>query len=87
VLVDAIDVLPDLYQTVVIPKAVFEELQSEDAPQKVRIWIADLPKWISVEKAAISFDSDLTELDQGEREAIALAEELNAAALVIDDRA
>ena len=87
VLIDAIGVLPELYQTVVIPKAVFEELQTHETPEKVRIWVNNPHEWFKIEQATPLLDSDLSDLDKGEREAIFLSEYLKADALVIDDRA
>ena len=87
ILIDAIHVLPELYQKIVIPNAVFEELQNEETPEKVREWIKDVPEWFVVEQVTILLDAELFELDRGEREAIALAEEINANAIIIDERA
>ena len=36
VLIDAVGVLPELYENIVVPNAVFEELQAEETPEKVR---------------------------------------------------
>lgn len=36
ILIDAIDVLPVLYQRIVIPTAVYKELQANSAPVEVR---------------------------------------------------
>lgn len=87
ILIDAIGVLPELYHSIVIPQAVFEELQAKETPEKVREWIINLPDWFSVKQAAILLDYGLSNLDAGEKEAIFLVEELNADALIIDDRA
>ena len=87
VLIDAIGVLPELYRAGVIPQAVFEELQAVGTPEKVRAWIMNKPEWLSVKQTVAALDSALSQLDRGEKEAIALAEELNADALIIDDRA
>jgi len=38
ILIDAIDVLPALYQKIVVPTAVFDELQSAATPAEVRAW-------------------------------------------------
>lgn len=86
ILIDAIVVLPELYQTIVIPRAVFEELQAQETPEKVRDWVKNPPVWFTVKQPTILVDSDLPELDKGEKEAIVLAEELNADALIIDER-
>ncbi|MGH9946688.1 MAG: DUF3368 domain-containing protein [Pyrinomonadaceae bacterium] len=87
ILIDAISVLPDLYETIVVPNAVFEELLDTETPEKVRDWIENLPNWFLVKKAAELHEADLSKLDAGEKEAIFLVEELNADALMIDDRA
>ena len=87
VLIDSVWILPELYQTISVPEAVFDELQAEETPEKVRDWIKNLPSWFDVKKATVLLDSDLSELDKGEREAIALVEELNADALIIDELA
>jgi predicted nucleic acid-binding protein len=87
VLIEAIGVLPTLYNEVVIPQAVFEELQTKVTPEKVRSWIAHHPSWLSIKQSTELLDPDLLNLDPGEREAIVLVDELHADALIIDDRA
>ena len=87
VLIDAVGVLPELYENIIVPNAVFEELQAAETPEKVREFVKVLPVWFAVKQAAVLLDSELSELDAGEREAIALVEELNADALIIDERA
>ena len=39
-------VLPVLYQRVLIPQAVLDELAHLDAPKAVANWRLDLPSWI-----------------------------------------
>ena len=48
VLIGAIDVLPALYGTVVIPAAVFRELQAAKALPGVTVWIKSEPAWLTV---------------------------------------
>ena len=85
VLVGAIDVLPILYKRVIIPQAVFDELQADATPRFVKEWIKHLPSWIMIEQADAN-EALLLTLDEGEREAIVLAQQLKADALIIDDR-
>ena len=87
VLIEAVGILADLYEKIIIPKAVFEELKAVETPEKVRKFINTLPPYIEIKQIKIIFDAELSELDAGEREAIALVEELNAGALIIDERA
>lgn len=87
ILIDAVGVLPELYKHIVVPTAVFEELQNTDTPEKVCKWIENLPAWFEIKQTNFLLDDELFNLDAGEREAIALAEELNADALIIDERA
>ncbi len=86
ILINAIDVLPILYQRIVIPTAVYKELQTDSAPAEVRKWINNLPEWFEVSPVNILLDAGLETLDEGEKQAIALCEEINADALIIDDR-
>ena len=68
-----------------IPPTVFRELQQPNTPLPVREWASALPPWVAVQ-APKSLDLVL-DVDAGESEAICLAHEIKAAALLIDDRA
>jgi predicted nucleic acid-binding protein len=87
VLIDAVGVLPELYENIVVPNAVLAELQAAETPEKVRAFVKTAPSWFEVRQTTVLLDAELSELDPGEREAIALAEELKADALIIDERA
>jgi predicted nucleic acid-binding protein len=80
------DVLRDLFGRVIIPQAVFAELQREQTPQPVREWIKQRPEWLSVRTVETSDSPDLESLGAGEREAILLAEEIKADAVLMDDK-
>ena len=84
-LVDRIDVLPQLFDRVAIPEAVRDEMLDPDAPDVLRRWIADAPSWLEVRRVG-AIDPELEVLDAGERAAIALAEMLSADILLIDER-
>lgn len=85
ILCGAETVLPHLFRQVVIPSTVFRELQQPNTPSSVREWAISLPAWISVQTPRTL---DLAfEVDAGEREAICLAQEIKADAILMDDRA
>jgi len=78
--------LPVLYERVVIPPGVYQELLRSETPEVVRQWLAHHPDWLTVQPpqhglSAVAFPK----LGAGEREAIPLAQELPDAILVIDD--
>ncbi len=85
VLIDAADLLPRLFGQVRIPPAVFAELQDPETPDPVRAWGANAPSWLQVQTLSSATDPQLDYLDPGEREAIALAEELKADQILVDD--
>ncbi len=85
ILIHQVDLLPQLFDRVLIPPAVFEELQHQETPDLVRRWIGVPPSWLQVQALRSVPDPTLGYLDQGEREAIALAEELQADQLLLDD--
>ncbi len=86
ILIGAIDVLSALYQKIVVPTAVYGELQSDATPAEVRAWTAKTPDWFTVLPITILLDDALPNLDEGEKQAIALFEEIKADALIIDER-
>jgi predicted nucleic acid-binding protein len=86
VLIGRAEILKALYERVVIPQAVFTELTSIKAPDKVRAWITTPPGWLTIEQAPNVIDSDLDEIQIGERQAILLAELIRADFIVLDDR-
>ena len=80
----AIEVLLRLYGSVVIPRAVFDELSEAGAPEAVRRWLHPLPVWISI-RSANAIDKSLV-LGRGEAEAICLAQEIHADEILLDER-
>lgn len=79
-----IDLLHHLFGKVIIPRAVYEELQHKGAPKVVSDWTSKLPDWVEVQ--AVSNPDPGLDLGAGEREAITLALSLNADALLLDER-
>ena len=86
VLIGEAGILPALFGQVILPEAVFRELQATATPPAVQQWIASLPHWLEVRKTMSALDSSLSHLDEGEREAIQLAEELGADLLLVDEK-
>jgi predicted nucleic acid-binding protein len=86
ILIEHAHVLPALYGRVIIPPAVVSELSQGRTPESVRNWLSSKPDWLSVQSPNRPLPSSDSSLGLGEREAIALAEELTADALLMDDR-
>ena len=85
ILIGHIDVLPALFQNIILPTTVRAEL--DDAPPSVRDWIAAPPAWIEIRQTHHVHDLAMERLDGGEEAAIALAIEVHADLLLMDDRA
>lgn len=83
-LIGHIEILPALFEKVILPSAVKDELAHPDAPVMVRSWIAAPPQWLEVHRT--SGHEGSAGLGAGETEAIALAVELHADLLLMDDR-
>jgi predicted nucleic acid-binding protein len=86
ILIEQINLLPQLYRRVLIPGSVLEELNAPATPNLVRTWMAGLPDWLEVSPVVAAPDPDLSHLHAGERDAICLALHFKADALIIDER-
>ena len=86
ILIDQIQLLPQLYTRVVIPQAVYQELRVSAAPQPVQDWLANPPDWLEIHTLTLPNDQALNLLDQGEAEAIALTESIGADLMLIDEK-
>ena len=84
VVIERDHLLPALYGRVLIPPAVAEELNQNSTPDVVRAWMASRPHWLEIRRPTHPLPPEV-DLDQGEREAIALAEELPADLLLVDE--
>lgn len=87
VLIGAQELLPRLFGHVIVPGAVWRELQVMAAPAPVKHWAINQPRWVEIKQPAAAPDKSLAHLDEGEREAILLAEELGAELLLVDESA
>jgi predicted nucleic acid-binding protein len=77
-LIGHIDILPALFDKVILPSVVKNELANPEAPIPVQNWIANAPAWVEVRSSTGSFhDESLSRLDAGEEAAIGLARELS----------
>jgi predicted nucleic acid-binding protein len=74
ILIGYIEVLEPLYGEVVIPPAVQEEMLSPMAPEPVRSWIGNPPRWLEVRTPGRIPTTLHPRLDDGEREAITLVQ-------------
>jgi predicted nucleic acid-binding protein len=83
VLIGQINLLNQLYGRTLIPSAVLAELRHPAAPRTVREWALNAPHWLEVQDPMTRMM--LTHLDTGESEAIALAAEIHADVVLIDD--
>ncbi|NEO00845.1 MAG: DUF3368 domain-containing protein [Moorea sp. SIO3I7] len=84
-----LQLLPQLYNQVIIPEAVYRELADIDPPVPGTLEVQSA-SWLEVRQVVNSevvehLQSEVS-LDPGESEAIALALELNADLLLIDER-
>lgn len=84
VLLDVAELLPRLFEEVIVPPAVAWELSQASTPVLVRRWIAQSRGWLRVVSPTKS--SFMQDLDAGESEAISLALELEHKIILIDER-
>jgi predicted nucleic acid-binding protein len=87
VLIGKADLLPELFSSVLIPRAVVAELLHEDAPESVRAWAANLPSWASVHDNPAGLAAGTEKLQAGEQNAILLAEVVQADIVLLDEKA
>ncbi len=87
ILIGQISILESLYGRILIPHAVHEEMLAPKAPPSVRAWAKNPPHWLELLSPSAKLSPGSLDLDAGETEAIALAEELSADWLLIDEAA
>src|SRR5579862_6677450 len=83
VLIDCVEFLPRLFQHVLVPFAVRDELIHPGAPKRVKDWILRAPTWLEVTQ--VKGGHPLRGLHKGEAEALQLALERKAFAVLMDD--
>jgi predicted nucleic acid-binding protein len=77
-------ILPRLFGQIVIPTAVMEELSHDGTPPEVKRWASNLPSWVET-RVVDDLDHSI-KLGTGEVAAISLAQKLQDAFLLTDDR-
>lgn len=85
-LIDRAGLLPQIFETVLIPQAVADELSHPSTPIEAAALIERCPDWLHI-CTVPSADSSLDRLERGEREAITLAVSAGADLLLTDDAA
>lgn len=86
ILINTIELLPQLYGRVLVPSHVCQELLDPAGLPRVREWMTAPPDWLEVRPVSAPLpEAVLAALDRGEQEAISLAAELQVP-LLIDDR-
>ena len=78
-----IELLAQLVEKTVLPSSVQTELLHDAAPPAVRTWAANPPAWVEIRAAKQTIEAK--DISDADREAIALARELNASVLLMDD--
>ncbi len=82
------NLLQKLFEKVLIPGAVFEELTDPHTPSFVRAVVSSHPEWITVQDVAkLPSLPKLDMLHRGEKEAIRLAEKVRPDFLLLDEQA
>ena len=84
-LINQLELLPRLYQTIIIPDLVQAEMQAEGAPAALQNWIANPPDWLEILTSSETDYTQLQHLQPGEQAAIVLAQALQADLLILDD--
>ncbi|MBS1789207.1 MAG: DUF3368 domain-containing protein [Acidobacteria bacterium] len=83
---EAVHLLETLFSQVIIPPEISHELQGTNTPQKVKDWMQARPAWLEICAVDASSYVPVIEIHAGEREAIALAIELVADGILVDDK-
>ncbi len=82
--IECVHVLPALYTQVVIPRMVYTELRAPRSRPEVATWVSQPPEWLQIMDPTTPWEP--LDLDAGEAAAIALARELGADSLLMDER-
>ena len=67
-----IDLLPRIHAEIHVPLIVIEELSDLGAPERVRRWACDPPRWLRIDREDPAIPESFGHLHAGEAAAIAL---------------
>lgn len=81
--IEGAEILADLFDRVLIPETVRDELLHASTPEKVKDWMSASRNWLQVEHVLNPQPS--AGLHRGEAEALQLALQINAAGVLMDD--
>lgn len=84
--IDCEHLLPALFEKVLIPAAVWTELDHAGAPRVVKEFLRSAPAWLAVREAHAAPDLAQVGLHPGESEAIQLALDEHADLLLMDEK-
>jgi predicted nucleic acid-binding protein len=86
--IDAVELLPKVFESITISAAVRAELAHQRTPAVVRAWIAQSAPWLEIRANPESGSHELmrASLDVGERTTIDLADAIEADLILMDDR-
>ena len=70
ILIGHIDLLSKLFQRIIIPQTVYNELSNAAALLLVQNWIDTLPDWLKIQPVNQASDAIVDLLDPGERAAL-----------------
>jgi predicted nucleic acid-binding protein len=79
-------ILPAIFNEIIIPQSVAKEMAHPKAPKIVQHWIELPPRWVKIRSASPEFLKSIVGLGSGEAGAIAIALEMKASAVLMDDR-
>ncbi|AUS99662.1 DUF3368 domain-containing protein [Nostoc sp. CENA543] len=85
ILIDEVEVLPQLFGRIIIPNAVCIELLAEGSYIQVQKWIAQPPSWLEIHSNTSLLPNLSSKLGIGEQEAISLSVQLDASLIILDD--
>jgi predicted nucleic acid-binding protein len=85
ILIGQDSILVKLYGQIIVPPAVLQELGHPSAPPAISAWAKSPPSWLTIQSPA-SIPQRFDHLDFGERQALALAKEIRAELVLLDDK-